>query len=162
MALAIEGCTDVNTSLLPWVYFSKTPPLDNSGSFILRRDTHVTLTIDMERFKGYFGDLCSAIMIPATPSVKSCAATVDERRLWLAIRVLGGQPGTHLNDVCSDCATREGKRKGTPGIIDFHSNEDILQPKDGYIKIAFTFCCYPKHHDLSVYQYVCLSSMDGP
>ena len=159
MALDIEDCTNINPSSLPWIYFSKQPSFDNSGSIILRRGVQVLLTLDMERFKEClidprFEDIdsCCAIMIPATPSVKSCGGTVLEPRLWLGIRVLGGKNGTHLKDVCSDCAKREGKRKGTPGIIDFHSNEDILQPKSGHVKIAFTFCCYPKHHDLSAYR----------
>ena len=66
--------------------------------------------------------------------------------LEFRIHLYGATTNQHYETVCQSCEKREGKRKGTPSLIDFHARNDIIEPKDGKIRIGFTFCCYPKDH----------------
>ena len=59
-----------------------------------------------------------------------------------------------LPRACPSCEKREGKKKGIPSLIDFHAERDIIEPKDGKIRIEFTFCCYPKDHRLGDTEYL--------
>ena len=129
-----------------WITLIK--PLPPSGEHVitLRRETHVALSITIKRLPRQLPAECSAIKIPATGSVKNDANATGNTLLACCIRVYGATTKQRYKTLCSSCEKREGKRKGPLNLIDFHAEHDIIEPKDGKIRIAFTFCCYPKDH----------------
>ena len=97
---------------------------------------------------------CSGIKIPGTASVKNSADTIDKTYLEFRVHVYGAKTQQRYQTVCEICEKREGKKRGTPSLIDFHAERDIIEPKDGKIHVEFNFCCYPKDHLLGDNDYL--------
>ena len=74
--------------------------------------------------------------------------------LEFRIRLYGATTKRYYETVCAKCEKRQGKKKGAPGLIDFHAEREIIEPKDGRIPVVFTFCCYPKDHNLGDTEYL--------
>ena len=95
---------------------------------------------------------CNGIKIPATVSLKNFADTIG--KLEFRIRLHGTTTKKLYEFVCENCQRREGKRRGTPSLIDFKAEYDVIEPKDGKIRVEFSFCCYPKCHRLGDAEYL--------
>ena len=131
-----------------WITLIKPLPPAREHVITLRRETHVALDITLKRLPRQLPAGCSAIKIPATGSVKNYASTTGKTLLVCCIHVYGATTKRRYETLCRSCEKREGKRKGPLNLIDFHAEHDIIEPKDAKIRIAFTFCCYPKHRRL--------------
>jgi len=131
-----------------WVVLIK--PLPQAGAKVItfRRETHVTLDIIFEHLPRQLPVGCSGIKIPATGGVKNFANTTSGTLLELCIRVYGATTKRSYDAVCESCEKREGKKKGLPTLVDFKAENEIIELKDGKIRIEFIFCCYPKDHQL--------------
>ena len=132
-----------------WITLIKPRPQVVGDTVItLRREAHVVLDITFEQIPRPLPAFCSGIKIPATGSVKNNAVTVGKTLLEFRIRLYGAKTKRRYETVCSNCEKREGKKKGTPSLIDFHAEYDVIEFKDGGIRVEFSFCCYPKCHRL--------------
>ena len=108
----------------------------------------MTLDINLEQISMQPSTMCDGIKIPATGSVRNYANTTGKSLLEFRINLYGATTKRRYEDVCAKCEKREGKKKGTPGLIDFKTETDMILPKDGKIRVVFVFCCYPKDHRL--------------
>src|SRR5258707_14953631 len=113
---------------------------------IIRRDTHVVLDVTLEQVPRQLPAGCSGVKIPATGSVEKFANATGKNLLEFRIRLYGATTKQRYENLCANCEKREGKKKGTPSMIDFHAEYDIIEPKNGKIRVEFKFCCYPKDH----------------
>jgi hypothetical protein len=86
----------------------------------------------------------SGIKIPATGSVKNYADATSNYLLEFHIHVYGVTTKRFFETACPRCAEREGKKKGTPGLVDFHVKSEIVEPQSGKIRVQLQLCCYPK------------------
>ena len=100
----------------------------------------------LERYNG--------IKIPATASVKNFADTTGKALLEFRIRLYGATTKKLYEFVCENCRKREGKTRGTPSLIDFKAEHNMIEAKDGKIRVEFSFCCYPKCHKLGDTEYL--------
>lgn len=137
-----------------WVTLTKPLPLVGESVITLRRDSHLALDIILERLlrkppAGYNG-----IKVPATASVKNYADTTGKTLLEFRIHLYGATTKQRYDVVCGNCQKREGKRRGTPGLIDFKTESDMIEQKNGKIRVEFVFCCYPKDHRLGDTEYL--------
>ena len=82
------------------------------------------------------------------------ADPTGENLLEFRIHLYGATTKRRYETVCPVCERREGSRKGAPSLIDFHAESDIIKPRDGKFRIEFTFCCYPKDHQLEDSEYL--------
>ena len=114
----------------------------------------MTLDINFEQISAQLSTVYDGVKIPATGSVKNYANTTDKTLLEFRINLYGATTKRCYKDVCAKCEKREGKKKGTPGLIDFKTETDMILPKDGKIRIVFVFCCYPKDHRLGDVEYL--------
>ena len=117
----------------------------------LRRETHVALDIILDRLPRQPPGGCSGIKIPATASVRNFAQANGKPPLEFRIYVSSATSNQRYETVCASCEKREGKKKGTPSLIDFFAMQDIIEQKDGKARVEFVFCCYPKCHQDSGY-----------
>ena len=130
-----------------WITLIKPhPQVVGDNVITLRREAHVVLDIMFEQLPRPPPAFCSGIKIPATGSVKNYAVAVGKTLLEFRIRLYGAKTKRRYETVCSNCEKREGKKKGTPSMIDFHAASEVIEPKDGRIRVEFSFCCYPKCH----------------
>jgi hypothetical protein len=120
----------------------------------VRRDGHLTLEIILERLPKKPTTPYNGIKVPATASVRNCADTTGKALLELRIRLYGATTKRRYDAVCAACGKREGKRRGTPGLIDFKTENDMIEQQNGRIRVEFVFCCYPKDHQLGDNEYV--------
>ena len=120
----------------------------------LRRETHVALAIDFEQLPIQPTPACDGIKIPLTGSVKNGADTTGKTLLEFRIRLYGATTKRYYDTICARCERRQGKRRGVPGLIDFHAEREIIEPKGGKVHVEFTFCCYPKDHQLGDTEYL--------
>lgn len=137
-----------------WITLIKPRPLARQHVITLRRSTHVALDIALNRLPRQLPAGCSGVKIPATVSVKNYANTTGKILLAFSIRVYGATTGRRYETVCLSCEKREGKRKGPPSLIDFYAEREVLEPKDGKVRVEFCFCCYPKDHQLGDDEYL--------
>ena len=96
----------------------------------------------------------TGIKIPSTGSVKNYADTTSNNLLDFRIRLYGATTKRRYETVCTSCEKREGKKKGTPSLVDFHAEGEVIELKDGKIRVQFSFCCYPKCHNLGDTEYL--------
>jgi len=131
-----------------WVALIK--PLPHPGETVIthRRDNHFALEIILEHLPKEPPDGCSGIKVPATASVKNYADTTDKTLLRCCIRLYGATTKQPYEVMCESCQKREGERRRTSGLIDFIAEYDMIELKDGKIRVEFKFCCYPKCHGL--------------
>lgn len=127
---------------------------------VLRIETHVYLDITLP-FQLPVN--WNAVQVPHTTSVRRVDIPSDDENiipLMLEIIVRGATTGQECVRVCDQCQERVGQRLGRPSLIDFHSNGNIIRPKNGTVHIHFTFCCYSRHHlkDDKQYVYVTVAS----
>ena len=131
------------SSVSDWITFLKPLPKEGENVITLRRETHVALNIHFDRLPREPPIGCRGIKIPATGGVRNYSEPTGETLLEFRIHVYGAT-GQLYNTACANCERREGKRKGTPSLIDFHASQDTIAAKDGKIRVDFSFCCYPK------------------
>ena len=86
--------------------------------------------------------------------MKKARDTTGKTLLWISILVYGATTGKGYETICENCEKREKKTNVAPSLIDFHSQYDVIEPKDGKIRIDFSFCCYPKCQKLGDTEYV--------
>jgi len=134
-----------------WIALVKPSPQAGGNVITLRREAHVALDITLERLPRQPHGGYNGIKIPGTASVKNYAETAGRTLLELRIHVYGAPSNRRYETVCAGCEKREGKKKGTPSLIDFNALQDILEPKNGKVRADFVFCCYPKCHQDSGY-----------
>jgi hypothetical protein len=127
-----------------WVTLVKPSPPAEGDIIDLRRETHVTLELVLDRLPTQPPGGCSGIKIPATASVKNYANTAGKTLLEFRIHVSGA--ARRHEKVCPSCEKREGKKKGDPSLIDFFAAQDFIEQRDGKVRVEFVFCCYPKCH----------------
>ena len=120
----------------------------------LRRETHVALAINLEQLPIQATPGCDGIKVPPTNSVKNYADPTPKNLLEFRIRLYGATTKQYYDTICARCERRQGKKKGVPGLIDFHAEGEIIEPKGGKIPVEFTFCCYPKDHQLGDTEYL--------
>ena len=142
------------SSMPKWITFIKPRPQDGEKVITLRRDNHLALDIILEHLPKRPPAGCNGIKVPATGSVRNCANTTGKTLLEFHIRLYGATTQKLYELVCASCQKREGKRRGTPGLIDFKTDSDMVEPKDGKIRVEFVFCCYPKDHRLGDTEYL--------
>ena len=87
-----------------------------------------------------------AIKIPATSSVKRHTDTTGKTLLEFWIDLYGASTKRRDQVLCPGCEKREGKRKGTPRVIDYKTESDGIEPKEGKLRVDFVLCCYPEDH----------------
>jgi len=136
-----------------WVTLIKPRPPEGAH-ITLRRETHVTLDIAFERLPRRPPAGCSGIKIPATASVKNFADTAGKTLLEFHIRLYGATTGRRYESICLSCSKREGKKNGAPGLIDFYAEREIIELIDGKVRVEFSFCCYPKDHQMGDNEYL--------
>ena len=136
------------SSLPHWIVLIKPLPWSGGSVIKLRRESHVALEIIPEHLPGPLPAGFGGIKIPPTSSVLNSSETANRVVLEFRIHLYGATTKRRYENVCPSCEKREGKKKGTPSLIDFHAERDIIEPKGGKIRIEFTFCCYPKDHRL--------------
>jgi len=144
----VQSFTQSPSSILGWIAVTKPRPPADGRVITLRRETNVTLEINFEQILRQQCGVWSGIKIPATGSVKNYADTTGESLLAFRINLYGAMTMQRYENVCENCEKREGKKKGIPSLIDFKAESDMIEPKDGKIRVVFVFCCYPKHHRL--------------
>jgi hypothetical protein len=129
-----------------WISLIKPLPRAGQNTITLRRDYYFALEIIPARLPMGSLEGCNGVKVPATDSVKNYADTTGKTFLEFCIRLYGATTKELYEVVCENCKKRMGKRKGTPSLIDFKAEYDMIEPKDGKIRIEFRFCCYPKCH----------------
>ena len=130
-------------------------PLPQAEEVItIRRDTHLALEINLNHLPRNPPTAYNGIKVPATASVKNFANTTNRTLLEFRIRLYGATTKKYYDAVCEKCQKREGKRKGTPGLVDFKTESDMIEPKNGKIRVEFVFRCYPKDHLLGDTKYL--------
>ena len=129
-----------------WVTLVKPLSETRANMITFRRETHVVLDITFKRLPMQPPAGCSGIKIPATGSVKDFADTTGKTLLEFHIHLYGTTTNRRYEDICANCKRREGKKRGTPSLIDFHAERDIIELKNGKVRLEFSFCCYPKCH----------------
>jgi ankyrin repeat protein len=151
---SIQYLSQQSCSMPDWIAFIK--PLPPAGETVikLRRETRIALDIITGRLPMESPTRCSGIKILPTGSVKNCAETAGTKLVEFGIRVYGGTTKQRYETVCARCENREGKKKGTPSLIDFHAECDVIEPIDGKVRVEFTFCCDPKDHGLGDNDYL--------
>lgn len=137
-----------------WVTLVKPRPSQGNYIITLRREIHVALDIAFDRLPTRPPVGCSGVKIPATASVKNYANTTGKTLLYICIRLYGATTGRRYETICPSCEKREGKKKGAPGMIDFYAEREILELKDGKVRVEFSFCCYPKDHRIGDNEYL--------
>jgi hypothetical protein len=117
----------------------------------VRRETHVALDIVLERLPTQPPGGCSGVKIPSTASVRNFGETAGKNLLEFRIHVSSATSQRRYDKVCANCEKREGKKKGTPSLIDFVATHDVIEQRDGKLRVEFIFCCYPKCHQDTAY-----------
>jgi len=145
---SVQPFSQSPSSVPSWIVVVKPLPPADSRVITLRRETHVTLEINFEQILRQQCGVWSGIKIPATGSVKNYADTTGKSLLAFRINLYGAMTVRRYENVCANCEKREGKKKGIPSLIDFKAESDMIEAKDGKIRVEFVFCCYPKHHRL--------------
>ena len=136
------------SSIPDWITLVKPLPPAGESVIILRRETHVVLAIDFEQLPIPPAPGCDGIQIPPTGSVRNYADTTGKTLLQCRVRLYGATTKQCYEIVCTGCERRQGKKRGVPGLIDFHAEREIIGLKGGKVHVDFTFCCYAKHHQL--------------
>ena len=73
----------------------------------------------------------------------------------LSVRVFSADTKEEYSSVCHKCCKREGKKKGTPSLVDFYTASNVLKASDdGIVLVKFKFSCYPKHQNLNESAYL--------
>jgi hypothetical protein len=121
-----------------------------------RRETHVALEITIGWLPGQLSAECSGIKIPATNCVKNYADPTGKNLLTFRIHIYGATTKQRYDTVCANCEKREGRKKGTPSLVDFHAERDIIEPKGGKLRVEFSLCCYPKCRQSGDSSYLCV------
>jgi len=137
-----------------WIALIKPCPRAGENVINLRRDSHLALEILLAHLPMESLEECDGIKIPATPSVKNFANTTGKTLLEFRIRLYGATTKRPYEVICENCQKREGERRGPLSLIDFKAKYDFIEPKDGKIRIEFSFCCYPKCHKLGDTEYL--------
>ena len=139
---SVPSFSKPRSSLPDWISFIKPYPQAGETIITLRRETHIALDIIFKRLPRRALAGFSGLRIPATGSVGNHADAIEGTLLEFSIRVYGATTDQLYPAVCARCEKREGKRRGTPSLIDFHAPQDVIEPKDGKIRVDFSFCCY--------------------
>jgi len=139
---SIQSFPKPRSSIPDWIVFLKPCPQAGEKIITLRRETHIALDIIFERLPRPAPAGFSGVKIPATGSVRNNADAIGGTLLEFSVRVYGATTGQLYTAVCPSCEKREGKRRGTPSLIDFHALQDVIKPRDGKIRVDFSFCCY--------------------
>ena len=148
---SVQSLSQQRSSMPEWLALVKPLPVAGENVITLRRDIHVALDIILERLPRQPPGGCSGIKIPATASVRNFADTSGKPPLEFRIHVSGATSNRRYDTVCASCEKREGKKKGTPSFIDFVAVHDIIEQKNGKVRVEFVFCCYPRCHQESGY-----------
>ena len=127
-----------------WISYIKPQPQPEGNVIQLLRETRIALDIIIEHLPWQPPVACSGIKIPSTGSVRNYADATGQTLLEFCIRVNGATTKQRYETVCTNCEKREGKKKGTPSLVDFHAQQDIIKLKEGRAHVEFSFCCYPK------------------
>jgi hypothetical protein len=135
-----------------WIALIKPTPPVGENVIKLRRETHVAFDIILDKLPNQPPGGCSGIKVPATASVRNYANAVGKPPLEFRIHVYGATSKRRYENVCASCEKREGKKKGTPSFIDFCAMNEIIEQKEGRVRVEFVFCCYPKCHQDSGYK----------
>jgi hypothetical protein len=151
---SVQHLSQQPSSMPGWIALTKPSLQVEKHVITLRRETHVTLDIDLEQISRQPSAVCNGIKIPATGSVKNYADTSGKSLLEFRINLYGATTKRRYENICANCEKREGKKKGNPSPIDFKAESEMIAPKDGKIRVEFVFCCYPKHHLLGDSEYL--------
>lgn len=136
-----------------WLALTKPLSVRAGDVIALRRDSHFALELILAHLPMGSLEWCDGIKIPATASVKNFTDTTGKTLLKFRIRLHGASTKQLYELTCENCQKREGKRRGTPSLIDFEAEHDMIEPKDGKIRVEFRFCCYPRCRKLGDTEY---------
>ena len=124
-------------------------PKPNGQVVIVRRECKATIEINLRRLPvppSQQFTTWNGLVIPSTAGVRTDDYTGERDLLHLSVRVFGADTGGEYDAVCTTCNKREGKKKGTPSLVDFHAPSDVIRPSEhGLVRVKFQFSCYPKH-----------------
>ena len=137
-----------------WVVPIKPLPLAGENVIKLRRDSYFALEIIPAHLPMGSLEGCNGVKVPATASVKNLADTTGKTCLEFRVHLYGATTKELYEFVCKNCQGRMGKRRGTPSLIDFKAEYDMIEQKNGKIRVEFSFCCYPKCHKLGDTEYL--------
>jgi len=151
--------TKVYTSLPDWLSLSRPQP--EGQIVIVRRECQVALDIKLNELPALSGQLpvkWKGLVIPSTANVKTEDYRGEEEFLHISVRVFGADTKREYKAVCGTCSKREGKRRGKPSLVDFHSASNVIKAaskgrqktglsEDWLVQVKFTFTCYPKHQN---------------
>jgi hypothetical protein len=143
---SVQSFPQYFSSIPGWITLIKPRPSEGETRIQVRRETHIALEIIFGQLPKELPAGCNGIKILPTGSVKNYADTNGKTLLEFRIRVYGATTKQLYETVCTSCQDREGKKKGTPSLIDFCAKQDIIEPKDGKVRVEFQFCCYAKDH----------------
>ena len=140
---------EIFTSLPGWLSLVQPQPKDQVVT--VRRECHLTLEINLRGLYDLHGHpvkIWKGLVIPSTAGARTEDYGGEEDVLHLSLRVFGAVTGSKCNSVCTDCNKREGKKRGTPSLVDFQTASDVIKAsKDGLARVKFKFSCYPKHQN---------------
>lgn len=143
-SISPQPLSEQHSSIPDWINLLRPLPKVGENVITIRRETHVVLDIIFDQLPRKPPTGCRGIRIPATGGVKNLSEPTAEVLVGFRICVYGTTTGQPYHTVCASCGKREGKRKGTPSLIDFHAEQDTITAKDGKVRVDFNFCCYPK------------------
>jgi hypothetical protein len=150
----VRSFSQWRSSLPDWITFI-TPPLRAGENVItLSRDDYLVLDIILEHLPRKPPAGCSGIKVPATASVENCADTTGKTLFDFRIHLYGATTQRFYESVCASCQKREEKWKETPDLIDYKTESDMIESRDGKIRVEFVICCYPKDHRLGDTEYL--------
>ena len=124
-------------------------PLPLAGEIVIRLhpETCVALDIIFELLPNWPPVGCNGIRIPVTRSVRNHGDLAGKTLLECCIRLYGATTNQRYEAVCATCEKREGiLRRGPASLIDFHAQCDIIELRDGKMRVKFNFSCYPECH----------------
>jgi hypothetical protein len=148
---SVQSSSQWRSRMPDWIALIKPSPPVGENVIKLRRETRVALEIILDRLPRQPPGGCSGIKIPATASVRNYANSIGKPLLEFRIHVYGATSKRRYDTVCASCEKRERKNMGTPSFIDFCAVSDIIEHKDGRVRVEFVLCCYPKCHQDSGY-----------
>ena len=145
----VDMRTEVVTSLPGWL--SRVQPRNEGQIITVRRECKVILDINMRGLPDPPSQqpvTWRGLVVPSTAGVRTDNYRGEQDVLHLSVRVFGADTRREYNSVCKACNKREGKKKGTPSLVDFHAVSDVIKAsEDGLVRVKFQFSCYPKHQN---------------
>jgi hypothetical protein len=137
-----------------WIRFIQPLPPAGKSVATFHPDNHLALDIILEHLPRKPPAGCNGIKVPTTTSVRNPADTTGKTLLDFRIHLYGATTQRFYESACASCQRQEEKWKETPDLIDYKTESDMIESRDGKIRVEFIICCYPKDHRLGDTEYL--------